>query len=150
MSFRTRSMWWRWIACGLAVGWSAGLWAQEAPPARKAGLWGMTVDGRQTAMRFCVGNSGDDVMRQRPFDAVRERCEPTHWQRAGARIVAFPEAYVPGYRGLGHDPGKVAGEVLERAWQTTANAAAAARLCNAMIGAVCQPAVYEGQRLALR
>ena len=73
MSFRTRSMWWRWIACGLAVGWSAGLWAQEAPPARKAGLWGMTVDGRQTAMRFCVGNSGDDVMRQRPFDAVRER-----------------------------------------------------------------------------
>jgi hypothetical protein len=30
------------------------------------------------------------------------------------------------------------------------NAAAAARLCNAMIGAVCQPAVYEGQRLALR
>jgi hypothetical protein len=31
-----------------------------------------------------------------------------------------------------------------------ANAAAGARLCNAMIGAVCQPAVYEGQRLALR
>lgn len=31
-----------------------------------------------------------------------------------------------------------------------ANAAAAARLCNAMIGSVCQPAVYEGQRLALR
>ena len=30
------------------------------------------------------------------------------------------------------------------------NAAAAARLCNSMIGAVCQPAVYEGQRLALR
>jgi hypothetical protein len=31
-----------------------------------------------------------------------------------------------------------------------ANAAAAARLCTAMVGAVCQPAVYEGQRLALR
>lgn len=31
-----------------------------------------------------------------------------------------------------------------------ANAATAARLCNAMIGSVCQPAVYEGQRLALR
>lgn len=31
-----------------------------------------------------------------------------------------------------------------------ANASAAARLCSAMIGAVCQPAVYEGQRLALR
>jgi hypothetical protein len=30
------------------------------------------------------------------------------------------------------------------------NAAAAARLCGAMVGAVCQPAVYEGQRLALR
>ena len=30
------------------------------------------------------------------------------------------------------------------------NAAAAARLCAAMNGALCQPAVYEGQRLALR
>jgi hypothetical protein len=30
------------------------------------------------------------------------------------------------------------------------NAAAAARLCAAMAGTVCQPAVYEGQRLALR
>lgn len=31
-----------------------------------------------------------------------------------------------------------------------ANATAAARLCAAMVAAVCQPAVYEGQRLALR
>src|SRR5439155_4152330 len=30
------------------------------------------------------------------------------------------------------------------------NATAAARLCAALIGAVCQPAVYEGQKLALR
>ncbi len=46
--------------------------------------------------------------------------------RAGARVVCFPECYVPGYRGLGHAPPATDAAFLERAWDTIARAAAAA------------------------
>ncbi len=46
--------------------------------------------------------------------------------RAGARVVCFPECYVPGYRGLGHAPPAPDAAFLERAWDTIARAAAAA------------------------
>lgn len=48
--------------------------------------------------------------------------------RGGAAIVAFPEAYVPGYRGLGYDPGNISSERLEQAWREVAEAAATYRI----------------------
>jgi predicted amidohydrolase len=51
----------------------------------------------------------------------------------GARIMCFPECYVPGYRGLGHSPPSVVDEWLERAWARIADAARAAG-CAAVIG----------------
>ena len=44
-----------------------------------------------------------------------------------ARLVCFPECYVPGYRGLGHEPPAPDAVFLERAWETIA---AVARRCN--------------------
>jgi predicted amidohydrolase len=48
--------------------------------------------------------------------------------RAGARIVCFPECFVPGYRGLGHAPPPPDARFLEGAWRAIAGAAAAARI----------------------
>ena len=48
--------------------------------------------------------------------------------RAGARIICFPECFVPGYRGLGHAPPPPDAAFLERAWRAIAEAAAAARV----------------------
>jgi len=48
--------------------------------------------------------------------------------RAGARIVCFPECYVPGYRGLGHAPPGPDVAFLDGAWRAVAAAAAAARV----------------------
>jgi predicted amidohydrolase len=48
--------------------------------------------------------------------------------RAGARIVCFPECYVPGYRGLGHAPPPPDAAFLARAWRAVGEAAAAARV----------------------
>ncbi len=46
--------------------------------------------------------------------------------REGARIVCFPECYVPGYRGLGHVPPPPDARFLEEAWSAVATAAGAA------------------------
>lgn len=56
------------------------------------------------------------------LEAIRSASE------AGARLVCFPECYVPGYRrpGTVMPPGDAA--FLERAWQTLAEAARAARV----------------------
>jgi predicted amidohydrolase len=51
----------------------------------------------------------------------------------GARIMCFPECYVPGYRGLGHAPPSVDEEWLERAWARIADAARTAE-CAAVLG----------------
>ncbi|MEP6859356.1 MAG: carbon-nitrogen hydrolase family protein [Deltaproteobacteria bacterium] len=51
----------------------------------------------------------------------------------GARIMCFPECYVPGYRGLGHAPATVDEEWLERAWARIADAARAAE-CAVVLG----------------
>jgi predicted amidohydrolase len=48
--------------------------------------------------------------------------------RAGARIVCFPECYVPGYRGLGHVPPPPDAAFLEEAWSAVAAAAGMARV----------------------
>ncbi|HEY5949266.1 MAG TPA: carbon-nitrogen hydrolase family protein [Kofleriaceae bacterium] len=48
--------------------------------------------------------------------------------RDGARIVCFPECYVPGYRGLGHAPPPPDASFLDRAWQAIADAAASAQI----------------------
>lgn len=47
---------------------------------------------------------------------------------AGARIVCFPECFVPGYRGLGYAPGPPDAEFLERAWRRVGEAAKQARV----------------------
>jgi predicted amidohydrolase len=48
--------------------------------------------------------------------------------REGAAIVCFPECYVPGYRGLGKDPGPPDPAFLEAAWERVADAARQARV----------------------
>jgi predicted amidohydrolase len=48
--------------------------------------------------------------------------------REGARIVCFPECYVPGYRGLGKKVPPPDPEFLERAWSVIAAAAAKANI----------------------
>lgn len=48
--------------------------------------------------------------------------------RADARLVAFPECYVPGYRGLGHAPPPPDAAFLARAWRAIADAAGAAQV----------------------
>ncbi len=45
-----------------------------------------------------------------------------------AAIVCFPECYVPGYRGLGKDPGPPNAAFLEGAWKRAGAAAAKGRL----------------------
>ena len=47
---------------------------------------------------------------------------------AGARIVCFPECFVPGYRGMGRTLPPPDPAFLERAWSVVADAAAAARI----------------------
>src|SRR5262249_31610551 len=47
-------------------------------------------------------------------------------ERAG--LICFPEAFVPGYRGLGHIPPPPDPAFLDRAWATVASAAAKARV----------------------
>jgi len=47
---------------------------------------------------------------------------------AGARIICFPECYVPGYRGMGKRVQPPDPEFLERAWSVVAAAAAKANL----------------------
>ncbi len=49
--------------------------------------------------------------------------------RQRARIVCFPECYVPGYRGLGKCVPPPDTRFLEKAWQTIATAAARANVC---------------------
>jgi predicted amidohydrolase len=48
--------------------------------------------------------------------------------RGGARIICFPECYVPGYRGMGKTIPPPDGCFLERAWSTIAKAAAQAKI----------------------
>ena len=47
---------------------------------------------------------------------------------AGARIVCFPECFVPGYRGMGRTLPPPDPAFLERAWSVVAGAAAAGRI----------------------
>src|SRR5579871_4957066 len=62
-----------------------------------------------------------------PEDAVAHVIRwVTEAAQKGAAVVAFPEAYVPGYRGLGRNPGIVPSAFLDRAWRTIAEKAAAA------------------------
>jgi len=51
----------------------------------------------------------------------------------GAKIMCFPECYVPGYRGLGHAPPAVDAAWLDQAWSRIAEAARAAK-CAAIVG----------------
>jgi predicted amidohydrolase len=46
----------------------------------------------------------------------------------GASVVAFPECFVPGYRGLGYAPPPPDARFLERAWQRVSEAARAHRI----------------------
>ncbi len=48
--------------------------------------------------------------------------------RVGARILCFPECYVPGYRGLGHAPPGPDATFLDRAWRAIGEAAGAAHV----------------------
>src|SRR5690348_2917786 len=59
-----------------------------------------------------------------PDDAVaRVAAAIAQAAREGARLVCFPECYVPGYRGEGFAPPPPDAAFLERAWTTVAAAA---------------------------
>lgn len=63
-----------------------------------------------------------------PDDAVRLACDGiARAGAAGARIVCFPEAYVPGYR-IGRDRPPPDASFLEAAWHVVGEAAAAAEV----------------------
>lgn len=47
---------------------------------------------------------------------------------AGVEVVCFPEAYVPGYRGLGHEPPSPDAAFVTRAWDAVAQAAGRANV----------------------
>ena len=47
---------------------------------------------------------------------------------AGARIICFPECFVPGYRGMGHVVPPPDAQFLKRAWSSIARAAANANI----------------------
>ena len=60
-----------------------------------------------------------------PGESVALACGAiTHAAAEGARIVCFPECYVPGYRGMGREPPPPDPAFLERAWSAVAEAAA--------------------------
>jgi len=64
-----------------------------------------------------------------PDDAVRRAIAAiADAGQARARIACFPEAYIPGYRGLGHAPPAPDPVFLERAWREVAAAAGRARV----------------------
>jgi len=50
----------------------------------------------------------------------------------GADIICFPECYVPGYRGMGHQPPPPDPAFLERAWNAVSVAAGAANVTVAL------------------
>jgi predicted amidohydrolase len=52
----------------------------------------------------------------------------SHAARGGARIICFPECYVPGYRGMGKTIPPPDARFLERAWSAIAKAAAQANI----------------------
>jgi predicted amidohydrolase len=64
-----------------------------------------------------------------PSDSLeRARAAIADAGQRDARIVCFPECYVPGYRGLGHAPPPPDAAFLERAWRACADAAASANV----------------------
>jgi predicted amidohydrolase len=62
----------------------------------------------------------------------------------GARIIAFPECFVPGYRGVGKAVPPPDREFLERAWSVIAKAAAKAKITVVL----CTERVIEGALIA--
>ncbi len=64
-----------------------------------------------------------------PEESIRLACDAIgEASRAGAKLICFPECYVPGYRGLGYEPPPPDAEFLERAWTEIAAAAARAKI----------------------
>ena len=60
-----------------------------------------------------------------PDDSITLACEAIgEASAAGARIICFPECFVPGYRGMGRLVPPPDAEFLERAWSAVAQAAA--------------------------
>jgi predicted amidohydrolase len=67
-----------------------------------------------------------------PEESVALACQAvTGASAGGARIVCFPECFVPGYRGMGHHPPPPDPQFLEAAW--TAIAGSAARTAIAVV-----------------
>lgn len=62
-----------------------------------------------------------------PEDSVERACRAVA-AAAGALVVCFPECYVPGYRGLGKDPGPADAAFLEDAHARVAGAARRAKV----------------------
>jgi predicted amidohydrolase len=79
-----------------------------------------------TSVRIALANlrypSSPDDSVSRVGSAVGEAA------RAGASVVCFPECYVPGYRGLGHEPPPPDAAFLDRAWSAIAGAAASSKI----------------------
>lgn len=66
---------------------------------------------------------------QSPEAAITNACVAIeHAAERGARLICFPECYLPGYRGMGHTPPPADPAFLEQAWVRIGEAAAAAKV----------------------
>jgi predicted amidohydrolase len=79
-----------------------------------------------TSIRIALANieipSGPEDALERALVALAEAA------RAGARVVCFPEAYIPGYPWAARRPGNVASSFLEQAHASVARAAGAHKI----------------------
>ena len=100
--------------------------AAVEPPAEMARVQQDHKDNGVSTIRIALANlpypaSPDDSVAR----AVRAIAEAG---AQGAAVVCFPEAYVPGYRGLGYNPPPPDAAFLDRAWAQVAEAAGRARI----------------------
>ncbi len=81
---------------------------------------GKNLDLELNSVRIALANIR---YAESPEESVALACQAiAEASRAGAEVICFPECYVPGYRGLGHEPPPPDAAFLERAWRDIAKA----------------------------
>ncbi len=87
---------------------------------------GNNLDPEMKSVRIALANIRYALT---PDESVALACQAIgEASRAGAEVICFPECYVPGYRGLGHEPPPPDAAFLDRAWRDIAAAAGEARV----------------------
>jgi len=75
-------------------------------------------------VRIALANIRFPATPEESITLVRQAID--HAAAKGARIICFPECFVPGYRGMGKVVPPADSQFLERAWSAVADAAATA------------------------